>query len=93
VLPKAPDKVLEGSLVHQGEWLPSKFSRWVPEQAKQNAAEVQAIQEKKKSARNLMKSMAVQTACSRSPPKEGKYQEVKSDRPEHEGNHQKEGGR
>jgi hypothetical protein len=48
VLPKAPDKVLEGSVVHHGEWLPSKFSRWVPEQAKQNATEVQAIQEKKK---------------------------------------------
>jgi hypothetical protein len=48
---------------------------------------------KKKSARNLMKSMDVQTTCSRSPPKEGKYQEVKSDRPEHEGNHWKEGGR
>jgi PIN domain nuclease of toxin-antitoxin system len=48
VPPKAPYKVLEGSLVHQGEWLPSKFSRWVPEQAKQNAAEVRAIQEKKK---------------------------------------------
>jgi hypothetical protein len=48
VLPKAPDKVLEGSLVHQGEWLHSTFSRWVPEQAKQNAIEVQAIQEKKK---------------------------------------------
>jgi hypothetical protein len=85
--------VLEGSLVHQGEWLPSKFSRWVPEQAKQDYAKVQAIQEKKKSTRNLMKSMAVQAACSRSPPKEGKYQEVKSDRPEHEGNHRKEGGR
>jgi hypothetical protein len=48
VLPKAPDKVPEGSLVYQGEWLPSKFSRWVPEQAKQNATEVRAIQEKKK---------------------------------------------
>jgi hypothetical protein len=48
VLPKAPDKVLEGSLVHQVKWLPSKFSRWVPEQAKQSAAEVQAIKEKKK---------------------------------------------
>jgi hypothetical protein len=94
VPPKAPDKVLEGSLVHQGEWLPSKFSRLVPEQAKQDAAEVQAIQEKKrKSARNLMKSMAAQTACSRIPPKEGKYQEVKSNRPKHEGNHRKEGGR
>jgi hypothetical protein len=48
---------------------------------------------KEKSARNLMKSMAIQMACSRSPPKEGKYQEVKSNCPEHEGNHQKEGGR
>ena len=43
VPPEAPDKVPEGSLVHQGEWLPSKFSRWFPKQMSSISKQVQSI--------------------------------------------------
>jgi hypothetical protein len=70
----------EGSLVHKGEQPPSKFSRWVSLQAKNNPKEVQAIQKKKiqKMYKQFMKLMASQIGLCKRSSQEGKYPKSKN---------------